>query len=112
MTFRVPDIEKVKNKAQSFARWMGENAFFGFLILFFIALLISSAVFYQYVFSARGSKVQSEIKQTNFQQEALEHVMQTWQERAQNFEQAGQTLERNIFVPLLSTPSAPENAEQ
>ncbi len=78
---------------------MGENPFLGFLALLFFALLVSSGVFYHYVFVAGDADATSEIVQTRFDQRALEQITQTWQKREEKFNQAGKDQTRNIFVP-------------
>ncbi|HEY4510139.1 MAG TPA: hypothetical protein VJC15_04095 [Candidatus Paceibacterota bacterium] len=78
-------------------RWIGENPFLGFLALLCLALLISSIVFYRYVFVARNEDVGGEITQIRLGQEKLQQVIQTWQERAEKFDQAGTTQVRDIF---------------
>lgn len=83
-------------------RWMGENPFLGFLILLLFALLISSAVFYRYVFVVRDVDVESEITQTRFDQQAFQRLLRMWQERKEKFDQATVQV-RNIFAPLQKT---------
>lgn len=80
-------------------QWMGENPFLGFLVLLSFALLISSIVFYRYVFLERDAGTSSEIVQIRFDQQTLQRVIQTWQEHEEKFNQAGKGLERNIFAP-------------
>ncbi len=80
-------------------RWIGENPFLGFLILLSLALLISSFIFYRYVFSVRSGGAEIEIVQTRFDQQAFERVLQIWQERKEKFNEAGVIRARNIFVP-------------
>ncbi|MBI2098652.1 MAG: hypothetical protein HYT49_03345 [Candidatus Wildermuthbacteria bacterium] len=80
-------------------RWAGEKPFFGFLILLLFALVISAAVFYQYVFLLQNAEAQNEIVQTRFDEQALQQIIQIWQEREQKFNQAGTLQSRNIFVP-------------
>lgn len=79
-------------------RRMGENPFKGFLILLCLALLISSLVFYRYVFVARNEDVGDEITQVRLDQQKLQQVIEVWQERAQKFDQAGTTQVRDIFA--------------
>src|SRR3989344_6294332 len=80
-------------------RWMGEHPFLSFLILLFLALLISGLVFYQYVFTVQDDISSNEIVQTRFNQQAFQQVMQIWREREEKFNQAGGGPGRNIFVP-------------
>jgi len=100
MTFEMPNIKRLQKKAASAPRWMGENAFFGFLLLLFVALVLSSAVFYRYVFLTRNAQVQADLTQVTFQEQTLKHIVETWQERDTRFGQAGKAPVRNIFAPL------------
>lgn len=82
-----------------FPRWMGENPFLGFLILLSIALLMSSLVFYQYVFVARDADIKNEIVQIRFDQQAFQELLGTWQKRKEKFNQADVLEVKNIFAP-------------
>jgi hypothetical protein len=79
-------------------RRLGENPFAGFLILLCLALLISSLVFWRYVFVARNEEVGGEITQVRFDQRKLQQIIQTWEERAEKFDQAGTIQLRDIFA--------------
>ena len=79
-------------------RWIGENPFLGFLALLCLALLISSIVFYRYVFVARNEDVGGEITQVRLDQEKLEQVIQAWRERTEKFDQAGTIQMRDMFA--------------
>ena len=80
-------------------RWLGENPFIGFSILLCLALLISSLVFWRYVFVPRSEDVVVEITQFGLDQKKLQQVIQSWQEREEKFDQAGSVYIRNIFEP-------------
>ena len=90
-------------------RWLGENPFIGFLILLCLALLISSAVFYRYVFMARSEDVEGEVTQVSLNQEKLQGIIQTWQERTEKFNQAGTIQMRDIFSGQEKTAEKTEN---
>jgi hypothetical protein len=90
-------------------RWIGENPFVGFFILLLVALLISSLVFYRYVFLARSEDVGSEITQIRFDQQTLQQVIQAWQERDEKFTEAGTLVIRNIFARPQEVLEEPEN---
>jgi len=90
-------------------RRMGENPFVGFSILLCLALLISSLVFYRYVFLARSEDVGSEITQIRFDQQTLQQVIQAWQERDEKFTEAGTLVIRNIFARPQEVLEEPEN---
>jgi len=91
-------VAQIKKSLFAVPRWMGENAFFGFLILFFIALLISSLVFYRYVFTARNTELQADITEARFQEQILQNILQTWGERERKSTEAGILPIRNIFI--------------
>ena len=78
-------------------RRLGENPFIGFSILLCLALLISSLVFWRYVFVPRSEDVVVEITQFGLDQKKLQQVIQSWQEREEKFDQAGSVYIRNVF---------------
>jgi len=80
-------------------RWMGENPFFGFLILLFLALSISSIVFYWTVRDVRDMDGEGEVVQNRIDQRTFQGILQTWQERGVKFNEAGNVRLRNIFAP-------------
>ena len=88
-------------------RLMGENPFLGFFILLCLALLISSLVFYRYVFVARNEHVGGEITQVRLEQQKLERLIRAWQERDEKFNQAGTTQMRDIFAPPQEIEESP-----
>ena len=90
-------------------RWMGENPFLGFLFLLVVALLISSFVFYQYVFVARNVDARDNIVTVRLNQQTLQEVIQVWQERVEKFNQAGIVEVRNIFAGPEGTSAEVEN---
>jgi hypothetical protein len=90
-------IHHIKKYALYAPRWMGENVFFGFLILFFVALILSSGVFYTYVFLARNTDLKIEFTEIKFQEQAFLRVLQVWEERETRFQEAGIQPARNIF---------------
>ena len=95
-------------------RWMGEKPFFGFLILLFLALSISSIVFYRTVLDVRTMDGEGEIEQIRIDQRTFQGILQTWQEREEKFNEAGNVRVRNIFAPeQTSKESTPqEGAEE
>ena len=80
-------------------RWMGEKPFFGFLILLFLALSISSIVLYRTVLDVRIMDGEGEVMQIRIDQRTFQGILQTWQERGEKFNEAGNVRVRNIFVP-------------
>jgi hypothetical protein len=66
----------------------------------FLWLFTITFVFYRYVYSARNAPLQAEIKQTNFQEQVLQDVLQIWDDRALRLEEAGKGSPRKIFSPF------------
>lgn len=85
--------------ALSVPRWMGEKPFFGFLILLFLALSISSIVFYKTVLDVRNADGEDEVVQIRIDQRTFQGILQTWEERGEKFNEAGNVRVRNIFAP-------------
>ena len=101
--------DKMIHFALGVPQWMGENPFLGFLMLLSLALVISSLVFYRYVFVARDEGASSEIVQIRFEQQMFQRVIQTWQGNEEKFNKAGKELERDIFA---SFPKSQELTEE
>lgn len=80
-------------------RWIGENPFFGFLILLFVAALISSVVFYRSVFLAASANEGYQVVETRFDQKAFGEMVQEWEAREERFIQAETLQIQNIVVP-------------
>ena len=80
-------------------RWMGEKPFFGFLILLFLALSISSIVLYRTVLDVRTMDGEGEVMQIRIDQRTFQGILQTWEERGEKFNEAGTVRGRNIFAP-------------
>jgi len=74
--------------------------FFGFFVLFFVALLMSSFVFYTYVFSVGGKEIQTGSAQAYFEKQVFENIVETWEVREIEFNAAGKNQIRNIFSPV------------
>ena len=92
-------FENIIRFALSVPRWMGEKPFFGFLILLFLALSISSIVFYRTVFDMRSTDGEGEVMQIRIDQRTFQGILQAWQERGEKFNEAGNVRVRNIFAP-------------
>jgi len=95
------DFQRIKKILLQIPRWVGENVFFGFIILLFFALIISAFVFYKYVFSARDADINTQIIQTKFQEQTFQKVLDIWEMRRVEFQNAGNETARNIFAPPL-----------
>ena len=68
------NIEKLKNTALFIPQWVGENAFLGFLILLFIALILSSFVFYKYIYVTRDIVVVPETSGIKFEGDKFQNI--------------------------------------
>lgn len=79
-------------------RWIGESPFVGFLFLLCVALFLAGFVFYRYVFIVRNADVGSDIRHVRLDQQKLQQVVQSWNERQEKFNQAESDLVKNIFV--------------
>jgi len=106
-------FEKIIHFALSVPRWMGEKPFFGFLILLFLALSISSIVFYRTVLNARSTDGEDEVVQIRIDQRTFQGILQTWEERGEKFNEAGNVRVRNIFAPeQTSEESTPPEGDE
>jgi len=92
-------IRTIGKHLYAISRWMGENAFLGFLVLFLVALFLSSAVFYKYVFLLQGVEVLPEPSQSRFESTAFQEVLRIWDSRRVKFGEASAQEYRDIFAP-------------
>lgn len=87
---RVPPIKygKIKDCLFNLLRSAAERLFLTFLVLVFISLLISSAVFYKYY--VLPQKIEPELSQEviKFQEDIYKKILQEWQDRGERFDAA------------------------
>ncbi|RLC35056.1 MAG: hypothetical protein DRZ76_01190 [Candidatus Nealsonbacteria bacterium] len=69
-------------------KWAAEHAFWVFLILVFLALLLGGYMFYKYYILAK--RVEPEIKEASlqFKEDLYQTILSEWQEREIRFREA------------------------
>src|SRR3989338_1161303 len=75
-----------------------KNAFVFMLLLIVVAFLIVIPFFYFSVYSVHQKPIE-ERPGVEFQSATLERIIQKWTEREEQFNTAGTSLPRNIFIP-------------
>ena len=106
------NLTKIKKRSFVFVRWLGENAFLGFLFLFLVALLLSAGVFYKYVVTVQDVEIDIGIGGTNFHANTFQQVLEEWDSRAKRFEQATGEKHTNIFLPPVVQEELEEESEE
>lgn len=91
------NFKKIKYYFLKIPGLLAENAFFTFLGLFLIALAISSVLFYKYDILIKKAVVKTDDQPIEFKGQTHSSVMQIWQEREKNFEQADSKIYLNPF---------------
>ena len=99
---------KIKNILRGLPWLLGKNAFLSFLALLFLAFLLSSVVFYRYVFAVKGVEIQGVQPTISFNNNIFQEVLIAWEVRAQKFDAADFASYRNIFQPSATIQEAPE----
>ena len=94
------NLKKTRRLLSAFPWWFGENVFLGFLVLFFLALILSSAVFYKYVYGVRTADIQNDIINTNFKNSTFQDLLNILETRKEQFEQVNPADYRDAFSQI------------
>ena len=90
--------KKIIHAVQRIPMLAGENTFVSFLILLIIAILIATAVFYQYAFLENSASVQLQPSQTVFQEQQFSKVLESLDTQAVKFREIDFKQYPNIFL--------------
>jgi hypothetical protein len=85
---RTINFKKIRLFFGKLPKILGENAFWTFLGLFIIALLIGGIIFYRYNILPKKVEVPSPEGILKFQEEDYQQVLQVWQAKELNFQEA------------------------
>lgn len=85
---KIPKFIKTKSFFKNLPKILGEQAFFTFLFLFFLVLLISGAVFYQYSVSIEKAEPKVIQAPIQFKENLCQKVLKEWENRQKRFEEA------------------------
>lgn len=97
-------FKKVRHVAQKIPVLAGENTFVSFLILLIVAILISTAVFYQYALLVNSAPMQPQASQTAFQEQRFSKVLENLDTQAVKFREIDFKQYSNIFLsPTITT---------
>lgn len=83
---------KIKKLTKTLSRIPGilaKNAFLTFLAAFSLILIASSVLFYKYDISAKKKDFKIINESVEFKTESYDYVLQAWQEREEEFKEAG-----------------------
>lgn len=97
MSFLRPKIKNIKYFFQRLPRALAEKAFFTFLCLFLIALIMAGLVFYKYSILAKKTELKASDQQIVFPEETRRSVLKFWEEREEKFDAADS---RNYLNPF------------
>ena len=80
-------------------KWVAENAFWIFLILVFLALILGGATFYKYYILVEDTE--SEIKEAplQFNKNLYQNILAEWQIRGERLEVADSKKYPDLFEP-------------
>lgn len=87
-------------------RVMAERAFFSFLLLFLISLILGGLIFYQYNILTKRKEVTQLENFLQFKEKTYEDVLDIWREREKIFKEAGTKKYFDIFKAKLSVVPA------
>ena len=90
--------KKIEHAAQRIPVLAGENTFVSFLALLIVAILISLAVFYQYVLLVSSASTQLQPSQTAFQEQQFSKVLEDFDTQAVKFREVDFKQYPNIFL--------------
>ena len=95
-------------KIFSWLRWLADHAFFAFLFLFFISLILGAIMFYRYDILVQQIEPEPEVALIEFKEELYQDVLKEWQVRQEKFDSAASQSQR----PGLFWIESPELTEE
>jgi len=96
-------FKKIKHAGQRIPVLAGENTFVSFLILLIVAILIATAIFYQYALLANSASIQLQSSQTAFQEQKFSRVLEGLDTQAVKFREIDFKQYPNIFLSSTTT---------
>ena len=91
---------------------MGENAFLGFLALLTLAVIISSGVFYRYVYLIEDGETGLGLGERSFRSDTFETIVEEWDARTVRYEQATGSGYINIFLEPVEEPKPTKETDE
>lgn len=93
------NFKKWKNIFKELPVKIAEKAFKSFLILFLLALIIGGIMFYKYSFTTERKEPQANFQQINFKEKSFKDILEIWEQRKKDFEQADTQNFQDLFAP-------------
>ena len=90
-------LKKLKNSLKKIFWKMGENPLLTFFLLLILVLIFGGLIFYQYSFLAEKKEPQIIERPIQFKEELYQKILEEWEIRQKNFDQAGQKEYRDLF---------------
>ncbi len=91
-------FKEIKVFLKKLPKKLAKKAFFTFLGLFLLSLIFSSLVFYNYSVVPKKKILESTKTELKFKSETYQEVLQTWQNREEQFEQTDVKQYPDLFV--------------
>jgi hypothetical protein len=103
LSFKI-GFRKIKEFLNKSLRFLGEHFFFGFLLIFFLTLILGSLIFYQYVFLAEKMEPNISGRTIFFNEEAYEKILEEWGNREKKIEAIDSGQYSNPFTVPSTAP--------
>jgi len=81
--------KKIREFLLRLPRMVAKNQFLISLILIFLALILSSFIFYKYGILAERKEIEVLEKPLHFNEKTLQEILKVWAEREKRFNEAG-----------------------
>ena len=90
-------LKKLKNSLKKIFWKMGENPLLTFFLLLILVLIFGGLIFYQYSFLAEKKEPQIIERPIQFKEELYQKILEEWEIRQKNFDEAEQKEYRDLF---------------
>ena len=90
-------IQRLKGSLGKIFWKMGENPLFTFFFLLILALIFGGLIFYQYSFLVEKKEPRIIERPIQFKEELYQKILEEWEIRQKNFDEAEQKEYRDLF---------------
>lgn len=96
---KIPKLktQKITVFLKDLPKKLSNRAFFTFLILLFLSLILGEFIFYTYFISIKEAKIEVSEKILQFQEKTYQRILEVWQEKEKQFKEADSKEYFNLF---------------
>jgi len=98
-------FKKIKDFLKKLPRSLSEHFLLTVLILFFLSLILSSFIFYNYIILVKKAEPQIIKKPLQFEEKIYQKILEEWREREKRFKEADLKEYPDLFKGLPTSPT-------